>query len=53
MDEIGSGALVVLYASGLNAGGCMAGQHVDGEGSPERARSSNINIEEKCNRVTL
>jgi hypothetical protein len=43
-----------LYASGLNAGGCMADQHVGGEGSPERVRSSNISIERrKCNRVTL
>jgi hypothetical protein len=47
MDEIGSRALGVLYASGLNAGGCMAGQHVGGEGSPERVRSFNISIERR------
>jgi hypothetical protein len=48
MDEIGSRALGVLYASGLNAGGgCMAVQHVGGEGSPKRVRSFNISVERR------
>ena len=42
-----TGTILALFALDLASRGHLAGQHVGGEGSPERVRSFNISIERR------